>query len=53
MDGSARCLKKKSVLDREKKGVLLHIIVQYLPPNPPLLPTILRNILSPRPPLLQ
>ena len=43
---------KKIVLDTEK-GALLHIIVQYPPPRPPLLPTILRNIFSPRPPLLQ
>jgi len=47
-----RCLKKKIVLDTEQ-GALLHIIVQYPPPSPPLLPTILRNIFPPRPPLLQ
>ena len=50
LDGS-RCLKKKIFLDTEK-GALLHIIVQYPPPSSPLLPTILRNIFPPRPPLL-
>jgi len=40
----SRCLKKKSVLDREKGYYCTLYCVQYLPPNPPLLPTILRNI---------
>jgi len=43
---------EKEIRSRHGKGVLLHIIVQYLH-SPPLLPTILRNIFSPRPPLLQ
>ena len=43
---------KRIVLDTEKEA-LLHIIVQYPPLSPPLLPTILRNIIPPRPPLLQ
>ena len=47
-----RCLKKNRSRHTEK-GALLHIIVQYPPPSPPLLPTILRNIFPPRPPLLQ
>jgi len=34
---------KKIVPDTEM-GALLHIIVRYPPPSPPLLPTILRNI---------
>ena len=52
-DDESRCLcrvcLKKIVLDTEN-GVLLYIIVQYLPPSPPLLPTTLRNIFFPRPP---
>jgi len=55
-----RFLMGRGVSDSEKKivpdtgkGALLHIIVRYPPPSPPLLPTILRNIFSPRPPLLQ
>ena len=44
--GWVEVFEKKIVLDT-KKGELLHIILQYPPPSPPLLPTILRNIFPP------
>ena len=44
---------EKKIRSRHGKGVLLHVIVHFLTPSPPLLPTILRNIFSPRPPLLR
>jgi len=53
--------KRSRSRSRQGNGVLLHIIVQYLPPNPPSgsgltrdnpKPTILRNIFPPRAPPL-
>ena len=42
--GWVEVFEKKNVFDTER-GALLHIIVQYPPPSPPSLPTILRNIM--------
>jgi len=45
----SRCFRKK-IRSRHEKEALLHIVVQYPPPSPPLLPTILRNIYFPHDP---
>ena len=53
LDGYVEVFEKKSFSTHGKGGIIAHyrpIIVQYPPSSPPLLPTILRNKFSLRPP---
>jgi len=55
--GHVEVSEKKNLFSTRKRGAIIahyhnnDIIVQYPPPSPPLLPTILRNIFFPQPPL--